>query len=41
MALSEFDGTVLAIVHDRYFIQAYATQIWEVKNKRIMTREKL
>ncbi|MDO9085014.1 MAG: ABC-F family ATP-binding cassette domain-containing protein [Anaerolineaceae bacterium] len=40
-ALSEFEGTVLAIVHDRYFIDGFATQIWEVKNKQIMTREKL
>ena len=40
-ALSEFEGTILAVVHDRYFIEGFATQIWEVKNKSIMTREKL
>jgi len=40
-ALSEFEGTILAVVHDRYFIEGFAAQIWEVKNKRIMTREKL
>ena len=38
-ALSEFEGTILAVVHDRYFIEGFATQIWEVKNKSIMTRE--
>ncbi|MBW6472548.1 MAG: ABC-F type ribosomal protection protein [Anaerolineaceae bacterium] len=40
-ALSEFEGTILAVVHDRYFIEGFATQIWQVKNKSIMTREKL
>lgn len=27
-ALSRFDGTVLAVVHDRYFIQRFASEIW-------------
>jgi ATP-binding cassette subfamily F protein 3 len=27
-ALSHFDGTVLAVVHDRYFIQRFASEIW-------------
>ncbi len=27
-ALSQFDGTVLAVVHDRYFIQRFAGEIW-------------
>jgi ATP-binding cassette subfamily F protein 3 len=40
-ALSGFEGTILAVVHDRYFIEGFATRVWEVKNKRIMTREKL
>jgi ATP-binding cassette subfamily F protein 3 len=40
-ALSEFEGTILAVVHDRYFIEGFSTQIWQVKNKSIMTREKL
>ena len=40
-ALSEFDGTILAVVHDRYFIAGFATQIWEVQQKRIVTRERL
>jgi ATPase subunit of ABC transporter with duplicated ATPase domains len=34
-ALSTFRGTVLAVVHDRYFIDGFASQIWEVKGKRI------
>jgi ATP-binding cassette subfamily F protein 3 len=38
-ALSEFEGTIMAIVHDRYFIKGYATQIWEVRNHQIITRE--
>ena len=30
-ALAEFDGTVLSVVHDRYFIQAFATEIWRAE----------
>lgn len=29
-ALSHFEGTVLAVVHDRYFIDAFATDVWTV-----------
>jgi ATP-binding cassette subfamily F protein 3 len=29
-ALAGFEGTVLAVVHDRYFIEGVATEIWEV-----------
>jgi ATPase subunit of ABC transporter with duplicated ATPase domains len=25
-----FEGTVLAVVHDRYFIQRFATSVWAV-----------
>jgi ATPase subunit of ABC transporter with duplicated ATPase domains len=31
-ALSVFDGTVLAVVHDRFFIVGFASEIWEVKD---------
>lgn len=27
-AMTSFEGTVLAVVHDRYFINAFATRIW-------------
>ena len=27
-ALADYEGTVLAVVHDRYFIQRFATSIW-------------
>lgn len=40
-ALAEFKGTVLAVVHDRYFIERFATEIWEVKGSTIEVREKL
>lgn len=40
-ALTEFKGTVLAVVHDRYFIERFATEIWEVKGRGIEVREKL
>ena len=29
--LADFDGTILLVSHDRYLIDALATQIWEVK----------
>jgi ATP-binding cassette subfamily F protein 3 len=34
-ALLQFDGTILAVVHDRYFIQRFATHLWLVENKQI------
>ena len=34
-ALSQFEGAVLAVVHDRYFIQHFAEEIWWVKENRI------
>jgi len=39
-ALTQFEGTVLAVVHDRYFIEGFASHIWEVKNRTIIVREK-
>jgi len=34
-ALEGFQGTILAVVHDRYFIQNFATQIWEISERSI------
>ena len=34
-ALSGFEGTVLAVVHDRFFIDAFATEIWQVVDHQI------
>jgi ATP-binding cassette subfamily F protein 3 len=34
-ALKQFPGTILAVVHDRYFIHSFATNIWEVKDRAI------
>jgi ATP-binding cassette subfamily F protein 3 len=34
-ALANFEGTVLAVVHDRYFIEGFAGEIWEVKDQNI------
>ena len=34
-ALRQFDGTVLAVVHDRYFIEQFASVTWVVENGRI------
>ena len=35
-ALSAFEGTVLAVVHDRYFIEGYASEVWEVREGRLV-----
>jgi ATP-binding cassette subfamily F protein 3 len=37
-ALTHFEGTILAVLHDRFFIQGFATQIWEVDGGRIRVR---
>lgn len=34
-ALSSFQGTVIAVVHDRYFIDRFATEVWWVENRGI------
>ena len=31
-ALTNFDGTALAVVHDRYFIQGFASRIWAAQD---------
>jgi ATP-binding cassette subfamily F protein 3 len=33
--LSHYDGTVLAVVHDRYFIERFATRLWGVHDQSI------
>lgn len=33
--LSSFEGTVLAVMHDRYFIERFATEIWWVEERGI------
>lgn len=34
-ALETFDGTVLVVSHDRYFVNEIATRIWEIDNQDI------
>jgi ATP-binding cassette subfamily F protein 3 len=34
-ALTKFEGTVLAVVHDRYFIERFASEVWSVENGQI------
>jgi ATP-binding cassette subfamily F protein 3 len=34
-ALTNFAGTVLAVVHDRYFIQGFASRIWVAADGRV------
>ncbi|RIK17005.1 MAG: hypothetical protein DCC52_17195 [Chloroflexi bacterium] len=37
-ALDAFPGTILVAVHDRAFIQRFATRIWEIKEGRLESR---
>ena len=32
IALENYDGTVLAVVHDRYFIHRFAKEVWFIKD---------
>jgi ATP-binding cassette subfamily F protein 3 len=34
-SLSVFEGTILAVVHDRFFIEGFATEIWSVQDHQI------
>ncbi len=34
-ALTNFKGTILAVVHDRYFLERFATEVWNVKDRQI------
>jgi len=34
-AMTAFEGTVLAVVHDRYFIRQFATGVWAVENETV------
>ncbi|HTX92166.1 MAG TPA: ABC-F family ATP-binding cassette domain-containing protein [Anaerolineales bacterium] len=34
-ALDQYEGTVLAVVHDRYFIEHFASEVWTIEDGRI------
>jgi len=34
-ALANFKGTILAVVHDRYFIERLASDVWTVKDRKV------
>ncbi|HUS17767.1 MAG TPA: ABC-F family ATP-binding cassette domain-containing protein [Chloroflexia bacterium] len=36
-ALAQFDGTVLAVAHDRYFVEAFAERIWALQDGGLVT----
>ena len=40
-ALAAFEGTVLAIVHDRYFIEAFASGLWAIQAGTIRAHVRL
>ncbi|MBI5963561.1 MAG: ABC-F family ATP-binding cassette domain-containing protein [Chloroflexi bacterium] len=35
-ALANFKGTILAVVHDRYFIEQFASDVWTVRDRKIL-----
>ncbi len=37
-ALANFKGTILAVVHDRYFLERFASDVWHVKDGKIETQ---
>jgi ATP-binding cassette subfamily F protein 3 len=34
-ALTQFNGSILAVVHDRYFIEGFASDVWNIKNGEV------
>jgi ATP-binding cassette subfamily F protein 3 len=38
-ALSTFEGTILTVVHDRYFIASFATEVWEIDDGKLMVNQ--
>jgi len=34
-ALTQFNGSILAVVHDRYFIEQFATDVWTVREGKV------
>ena len=40
-ALANFEGTVLAVVHDRYFIERFASDLWVVEDGHIHKTQSL
>jgi ATPase subunit of ABC transporter with duplicated ATPase domains len=37
-ALANFKGAILAVVHDRYFIERFASDMWIIKEGKIFSR---
>ncbi len=37
-ALSQYPGTILAVVHDRYFIEQFATDVWTVQEGTVVAQ---
>jgi ATP-binding cassette, subfamily F, member 3 len=36
-ALAAYEGTVLAVVHDRYFLRQFASRVWGVVGAEVRT----
>ena len=35
-ALESYQGTVIAVVHDRFFIEGFASEVWEIKEGQLI-----
>ncbi len=35
-ALENFNGTILAVVHDRYFVEQFAERIWAIRDQKLI-----
>jgi ATP-binding cassette subfamily F protein 3 len=35
-ALSSYSGTILTVIHDRYFIERFATDVWYIHNHTVV-----
>lgn len=36
-SLDDYDGTVIAVSHDRYFLNSFSTKIWEMSSTKLTT----
>jgi ATPase subunit of ABC transporter with duplicated ATPase domains len=36
-SVADFEGTMLFISHDRYFLRKFATKVWSMKNGKVTT----
>jgi ATP-binding cassette subfamily F protein 3 len=40
-AISSFEGTILAVVHDRYFIRNITNEVWLIRDGKVFIKDRL